>query len=257
MRIPTYDVYWGEFVASESRLGILGNVKGKRILEIGCGAAQNSIALAKWGAQVCGIDLSRRQILYGKELSKGDMVQVGLIVGDMERLPFKDETFDIVTTAISLLYAPDLNATVAEVNRVLARDGCFTFSATHPIADGGRLIRVRGKSAVAVTNYFKRRILHWVDKLPDGSRVRMHSYYRTLQDYFGALAENGFVVERYVELERLQRKALHALDLDDLKKRRNARQLYRFMKEVPYWFVLKARKEASWFKCRNAPTDSA
>lgn len=242
MRIPTYDVYWGEFVASESRLGILGNVKGKRILEIGCGGAQNSIALERWGAEVCGVDLPRRQIHYGKKLAKGDKVQVGLIVGDMERLPFKDETFDIVTTAISLLYAPDLNATVVEVNRVLVSNGCFTFSATHPIADGGKLVRIRGKSAVAVRNYFKRRILHWVDKLPDGSKVRMQSYYRTLQDYFDALAENGFVIQRYVELEGLQRKALHALDLDDLKKRRDARKLYRFMKEAPCWFVLKALK---------------
>jgi hypothetical protein len=40
MDIPTDDIYWGDFVPTERELGVLGNVKGKRILEIGCGGAQ-------------------------------------------------------------------------------------------------------------------------------------------------------------------------------------------------------------------------
>src|SRR4030042_1742448 len=98
MRIPLDDVYWGEFVAMESQLGILGNVTGKRILEIGCGGAQNSIALAKWGAETCGIDLSRKQILYGKRLARQERARMDLMVGNMEELPFRNESFDIVTT---------------------------------------------------------------------------------------------------------------------------------------------------------------
>jgi len=241
MRIPTEDVYWGEFVAPESRLGMLGNVQRKRVLEIGCGGAQNSIALAKRGAQVCAVDLSRKQVLYGKKLVKDDMVDVRLVVGDMERLPFKDQVFDLVITAISLQYVPNLKSTVAEVNRILTKHGYFTFSDIHPLSQG-KLVRYRGKPAVMIREYFRRRIIHWVDKLQDGSKVRMHSHYRTLQDYFDSLTANGFAIERYVELERLKKERLHALDLEDIAKRRDARKLYRFMKEVPYWFVLKARK---------------
>jgi len=239
--IPTDDVYWGDFVATESRLKILGNVRGKRILEIACGGAQNSIALSKWGAKTFGVDLSRKQILYGKKLVRDNNAEVSLSVCNMEKLPFKNESFDIVTTAVSLHYAPDLNMVVAEVNRVLVENGQFTFSAAHPFAEG-KVVKYRGKSAVALRNYFKRRIVRWIDKLPDGSRVKMHSYYRTLQDYFDVLIQNGFVVERYVELERLEEKLLHPLDKDKIKKDREAKQQYRIMKEVPYWIIFKACK---------------
>ncbi|MDH5793071.1 MAG: class I SAM-dependent methyltransferase [Candidatus Bathyarchaeota archaeon] len=240
-RIPTDDVYWGDFVATESQLRILGDVRGKRILEIACGGAQNSIALSKWGAKAFGVDLSRKQILYGRKLVRNENAEVSLLVCNIEKLPFKDESFDIVTTAVSLHYAPDLNAVVSEASRVLVKDGYFTFSAAHPFSEG-KLVKYRGKSAVALRNYFKRRIVRWVDKLPDGSIVKMHSYYRTLQDYFDVLTKKGFVVERYVELERLNENMLHPLDKCKIRKEREARQQYRIMKEAPYWIIFKACK---------------
>lgn len=241
--IPTDDVYWGDFVATESQLKILGDVRGKRILEIGCGGAQNSIVLSKWGAKASGVDLSRKQILYGKKIMRRECAEINLVVCDMEKLPFKNESLDIVTTAVSLLYAPDLNAVVTEANRVLVKNGYFTFSMAHPFSEG-RLVKYRGKSAVVLRNYFKRRIIRWIDKLPDGSRVKMHSYYRTLQDYFDALITNGFVIERYVELERFEENMLHPLDKDKIKKGKEAKQQYKIMNEVPYWIIFKARKKA-------------
>jgi ubiquinone/menaquinone biosynthesis C-methylase UbiE len=242
-RIPTDDVYWGDFVATESQLKIMGDVKQARILEIGCGGAQNSIALSKWGAKTFGLDLSRRQIHYGKRLMLKENVEASLLVGNMEKLPFKDKSFDIVMTTVSLLYAPDLDAVVAETSRVLVKGGYFTFSAAHPFSEG-KLAKYRGKDAVALRNYFKRRVVRWIDKLPDSSRVKMHSYYRTLQDHFDALTKNGFIVERYVELERLEENMLHPLDKDKIRKVRQAKQQYRIMKEVPYWIIFKARKKA-------------
>ncbi len=240
--IPTDDVYWGDFVATESQLKILGVVRGKRILEIGCGGAQNSITLSKWGAKTFGVDLSRKQIQHGRRLMRKENVEVSLLVCNMEKLPFKDESFGIVTTAISLHYAPNLTAVVTEASRVLANNGYFTFSTAHPFCEG-KLVKHRGKSAVALRNYFKRRIVRWVDKLPDGSKVKMHSYYRTLQDYFDALTENGFIIERYVELERLDENMLRPLDKDKIGKEREAKQRYKIMGEVPYWIIFKACKK--------------
>ncbi|MDH5462583.1 MAG: hypothetical protein OEX09_10240, partial [Candidatus Bathyarchaeota archaeon] len=106
----------------------------------------------------------------------------------------------------------------------------------------GKLVKHRGKSAVALRNYFKRRVVRWIDKLPDGSRVKMHSYYRTLQDYFDTLAKNGFVVEQYVELERLEENTLHPLDKEKIRTMREAKQQYKIMKEVPYWIIFKTHK---------------
>jgi len=239
--IPTDDVYWGDFIATERRIGMLGDVRGKRMLEIGCGGAQNSIALSKWDAHTVGIDLSRKQVAYGMRLAKKEGVRVDLVVGNMEQLPFKDESFDMVTTAISLQYAPDLEATMAEANRVLVRNGLFVFSAEHPLMSGKNIV-YRGKPAVAVRAYFDRRIARWIDTLSDGSRVRMHSYYRTVQDHMEGLIRNGFVVERYLEPERLEKESLHPLDRERIRDQRWARSFYRMMKEVPVWFIVKARR---------------
>jgi ubiquinone/menaquinone biosynthesis C-methylase UbiE len=241
MNIPTNDVYWGDFVPTERQLGVLGNVRGKRILEIGCGGAQNSIALSKWGAETFGIDLSKNQILYGRKLAEEERVKVNLAVGSMETLPFEDESFDIVMTAISLFYVPSLESAVREVNRVLVKDGYFTFSTAHPFTEG-KLICYRARPAVAIRNYFKRRIVRWTDKLSDGSRVRMHSYYRTLQDYFDVLISNRFAVESYIELERLEENELHPLDRQKINRHTGARQQYKIMREAPYWVLFKTRK---------------
>lgn len=135
----------------------------------------------------------------------------------------------------------DLNAAVAEVRRVLVKNGYFVFSTCYPLAEG-KLIRHGGKSAVFIRNYFKRKVVRWMEKLSNGSKVKMHSYYRTLQDYFDILIENNFVIERYLELQRLEENALPALARKKIKEDKEARQLYRIMEKYPTGLSLKREK---------------
>lgn len=129
---------------------MLGEVRGKRILEIGCGAAQNSLVLSKWGAHAFGIDLSWNQILHGRRLSRKEAVEVNLFVGSIDSLPFKDETFDMIIATRALHYVPDLKAAISEVHRVLVENGCFTIITVHPLIWGsaGKLAKYRGKPSV-------------------------------------------------------------------------------------------------------------
>lgn len=244
-RIPTDDVYYGDFIHGEEELKLMGDVKGKRVLEVGCGGGQNSIVLAKQGAIVSGIDLSEKQIAYARALAKREDAKVDFFVGDMQDLSrFSDASFDIVVTAVSLLYVENLDRTFAEVYRVLKDGGIFVFSEGHPLAEG-KLIKYRGKSIFAVVNYFKRRKIWWVDRLEDGRRVRMYSYHRPLQDYFEALLKHSFSVLRFLEPERLPRSRLSKLDLEKLKTSKTARKDYQSMGLVPYWFIIKAKTQAS------------
>jgi len=244
-KIPTDDVYYGDFIPSEKELRLVGDVKEKQVLEIGCGGGQNSIVLAKQGAIVSGIDLSGKQIAYARVLAKREHVKVDFSVGDMQDLSrFADASFDIVVTAVSLLYVESLDRTFSEVYRVLKTGGVFIFSEGHPFAEG-KLIQHRGKSAYTVADYFKRRKIWWVDKLGDGTKVKMFSYHRPLQDYFEALLRRGFLILRFLEPERLTRNKLLKLDREKLKTSRAARIDYQSMGLVPYWFIIKARKQAS------------
>ena len=83
--ISTEDVHYGYLATGERELGLLGERRalvGKRVLEIGCGAAQNCIALSKWGATCTGVDISEEMLRRAQALTCQEGVQVDLKLGD-------------------------------------------------------------------------------------------------------------------------------------------------------------------------------
>jgi hypothetical protein len=58
----------------------------------------------------------------------------------------------------------------------------------------------------------------------------------------GVKHESGRRARAYLELERLDENALHALDKEKISKEKEAKQQYRIMKDVPYWVIFKAGK---------------
>jgi 2-polyprenyl-3-methyl-5-hydroxy-6-metoxy-1,4-benzoquinol methylase len=87
---------WGVWQLPESELQVLGEVAGKDVLELGCGAAQWSIALHRRGATVTGIDLSERQLTHARELMRAADVEFPLVRASAEATPFADRAFDVV-----------------------------------------------------------------------------------------------------------------------------------------------------------------
>ena len=96
---------------------------GAALLEIGCGMGTDLLQFARGGAKVTGIDLTPRSIeisrrhlwLYG---ASGDFANA-----DCERLPFADESFDVVYSNGVLHHTPDTAGAVREIHRVLKPDG--------------------------------------------------------------------------------------------------------------------------------------
>ena len=68
--ISTDDVHYGPLIPGEKEFRLLGDVRGKRLLELACGGAQNAIALAKWGARVTAVDLSSHQLAHARYLAR-------------------------------------------------------------------------------------------------------------------------------------------------------------------------------------------
>lgn len=132
-KLSTKSADYGPFAPRENQLKLLGNVRGKKILEIGCGGAQCSVSFAKQGAICTGIDLSDEQLKYARNLVKKEKVSVKLIKGDIQILKrFKSNSYDIVFSAFALQYIPDLTKCFKEVYRVLKKGGFFVFSLEHP-----------------------------------------------------------------------------------------------------------------------------
>lgn len=96
----------------------LGEVRGKRILDVGCGTGNYAIALSKMGARVVGIDASKEMIEYAKKKAKKEGVQVKFLIGEAESLPFGDSSFDILLSVTACEFLRDMRKVAREMRRV-------------------------------------------------------------------------------------------------------------------------------------------
>jgi len=91
-KIPI-DIHYGPGSSNEKHLKLLGNLKGKKVLEIGCGGAQCGIAMAKKRAKVTGIDISEEMIKIAKNKVKGD---VHFLRSNIFDYTLGEEKYDVV-----------------------------------------------------------------------------------------------------------------------------------------------------------------
>lgn len=112
-------------------LKILGDLNGKRILDLGCGEGGYSRLFASKGAIVVGVDYS--EDLIGEALKQNQFNEVEYHVGDACFLEeIEDKIFDLVISAMCLMAIENLEAAVKEAYRVLKPGGEFLMSILHP-----------------------------------------------------------------------------------------------------------------------------
>lgn len=113
---------------------LLGDVGGRTVLEVGCGAASCSRWLAGRGARVVAVDLSAGMLRHARAGGRRTGVVVPLVQADAQRLPLADERVDLACSAFGALpFVADSAAVLREVARVLRPGGRFVFSVTHPL----------------------------------------------------------------------------------------------------------------------------
>jgi SAM-dependent methyltransferase len=105
------------------------------VLELGCGAAQWSIALAGLGARPVGLDLSRRQLEHAREAIAEAGVEFPLLEASAEDVPLDDESFDVVFCDHGAFNFADPARLVPECARLLRPGGLLAFSMLTPLFD--------------------------------------------------------------------------------------------------------------------------
>jgi SAM-dependent methyltransferase len=119
---------------SERELRLLGDVHGKRLLELGCGTGSVSIVLAQQGAVVIGVDSDHDRLEQARGRDDAADVRVDWHEGDLADLAFlRADSVDAVVSVHALAEVDDLARVFRQVERVLKPGAAFVFSSEHPI----------------------------------------------------------------------------------------------------------------------------
>lgn len=104
-------------------LSLMGPLKGRRVLNVGCGDGTLTVACLEGGASyVVGCDIDPRMISSAATRAARRKANISYAVARAERLPFRDRSFDLITAITLLAFVPEADQAVSEMARVL-RDG--------------------------------------------------------------------------------------------------------------------------------------
>jgi SAM-dependent methyltransferase len=123
-------------------------------LEIGCGAGQNSIFLAKQGAQCIALDISEEQLAHGRKLAAAEKVEVDFLRVSMDALGDLGK-FDLIHSTYALPFSADPKKVIADAAVMLKPGGTFLLTTGHPLYTGEWLDIGNDEDGLFLPDYFR------------------------------------------------------------------------------------------------------
>ncbi len=178
---------------------LLPDLKGKRVLDLGCGFGEHCVEYVHRGAEkVVGIDISEKMLAVAKDKNSDRHIEYLLLpIEDIDQI---DGKFDVVISSLAFHYVEDFRGVINKIHDLLDEGGILLFSQEHPLntchTDGDRWTRDENgeKIHVNIKNYGieKENASHW---FIDGIK----KYHRMFSTIINTLAEVGFRIEKIVE----------------------------------------------------------
>jgi len=174
---------------TDQELRLLGDLKSKRVLDLGCGTGAAAVAFAQQGAIVIALDSTDAHLTRARARAGEAEVKVEWRTGDLADLAFlRAESIDAAFSASAVAEVDDSARLFRQVQRVLKPNAPFVFSYAHPMSlclDAG---------GVVSRSYFDPGP---IDVPRDGNAVRVHV--RDIGDVFTELGRAGFRVDTILE----------------------------------------------------------
>jgi ubiquinone/menaquinone biosynthesis C-methylase UbiE len=199
--ISTDELHYGPLCPGENNLRLLGDIKNKKVIDLGCGSGQNAVALAKMGADVTAIDFSKGQIEQTKRLASRQKVKIKSIVSDLEDLSkLKNNSFDLAISACAIAYIKNINKAFKEAYRILKPGGQFILSEMNPLQ---YIIDENEHGVEFNAKYpYKPLLIKWDWEFDDLQTAPDFKHYvRPISQYFNTLVDCGFAVSKILEPE--------------------------------------------------------
>ncbi len=173
--------------------GMLPDLAGSRVLDLGCGFGWHCAYAAEHGAsKVLGVDISEKMIAVARERNNYQAVSYQCLA--IEDYGYPADSFDVVLSSLAFHYLESFEDISSKVYRTLFPGGVFVFSVEHPVftAEGSQQWvedGCGGKLCWPVDNYFRegRRSPHFLG-------VEVAKYHKTLTTYLNGLLRQGFMI---------------------------------------------------------------
>ena len=175
----------------------LDNLKGKVVLDAGCGNGYWSRIMAQKAKEVVGVDFTEKLIKIAKKKNTSDNLK--FIIGDLRKLSLSDSEFDVVFCNMALMDVDGLDRAIGEMARVLKTAGIMVISITHPCFENppntSTLKNQKGdKIGRLVKHYFKTGIIPDTKQNLNQKDQYQHCHY-TLSDYLNAFSKYNLLIE--------------------------------------------------------------
>lgn len=265
-RISTRDFHYGPLLPGDSILGLLPTIeKNLQALEVGSGAGQNSIFLARQGAQCTAIDISEEQLDHGRKLAEKENVAVDFRCISMDALEdlqhsrsptspapapsstlptFQSSTppsFDLIHSSYALPFSADPAKVIAGCAARLKPGGTLLLTTGHPLYAGEWLDIGDGEDGVFLPNYFQ---LEADVRMSMDDKTMNAAQYWPISQIAEWMHEAGLVIERLLEPAPLpipdmsKTEILEKVPYDS----KGWRALYDQLARIPVVVIFKCRK---------------
>jgi len=186
---------YNDLIEQPNILELIGDISGKKVLDIGCGFGTLTVALSKKNPmRVLGIDNSARMLEEAEKQNKPANVEYRLI--DANDIDTISEKFDVVCSSLTFHYIKNISFLFQKIMNLMNENGRLIFSQEHPILTAGEMGVVVSdlSEGINIKNYSidGERIVRWLGK-------DVKKYHRKLSTIINALEDNGFSITRVVE----------------------------------------------------------
>ncbi|MDD5705461.1 MAG: class I SAM-dependent methyltransferase [Kiritimatiellae bacterium] len=201
-RIALDDFHYGPQIPGEKELQLLPTLGAShKALELGCGAAQNSIWLARRGVACTAVDVSAAQLRHARRLARTAGVRIAFRRAPLERCHQRlHGKFDLVHSSHALEFVDDPATIIGHAARRLVPGGTLMISTVHPLYNGEWVESTDARGRPDGMGLFLRHYFEPPDDVRTArGRVRVISRAYPLSSWFAWLRQAGLEVRNLLE----------------------------------------------------------